>query len=131
MLILSEIICVCVCVSDAWQKDTHKMRVSELVAQVKLILDEDMENVQQLELIDILQKMGISYHFENEINRILDNIYVKKYYKNYHAEERELYTTALEFRLLRQHGFSISQGIFKLKCESCGILVPNVNFVHF
>ncbi|KAK6135671.1 hypothetical protein DH2020_030588 [Rehmannia glutinosa] len=66
-----------------------------------------MEVVQQLEFIDDLQKLGISYLFEDKINQILNHIYYDC--KNY---ERDLYSTALEFRLLRQHGFSISQEVF-------------------
>ncbi|KAI3445789.1 hypothetical protein Pfo_002454 [Paulownia fortunei] len=93
------------------------------MVQVKMLLEEEMEPVQQLELIDNLQRLGISYHFEDKINQILNCIYQgHKYYKNY---ERDLYSTALEFRLLRQHGFSISQGI-RLFQERQGDFKPSL-----
>ncbi|KAL2483466.1 terpene synthase 02 [Forsythia ovata] len=80
--------------------------------QVKMMLDEAVEPLDQLELIDNLQRLGISYHFENEIKQIL-SVINRKYSKNYQDSKiNDLYATALEFRLLRQHGFNVSQEIF-------------------
>ncbi|KAL2460391.1 cineole-1 [Abeliophyllum distichum] len=80
--------------------------------QVKMMLDEVVEPLDQLELIDNLQRLGISYHFENEIKQILWVIN-KKYSKiDQDSKINDLYATALEFRLLRQHGFNVSQEIF-------------------
>ncbi|CAN4078283.1 unnamed protein product [Withania somnifera] len=60
-------------------------------------------SLEQLELIDILQRLGIYYHFEEEIDGVLKQIYLKN---------GELYGTALEFRLLRQQGYHAPQEIF-------------------
>ncbi|KAI3445787.1 hypothetical protein Pfo_002452 [Paulownia fortunei] len=96
--------------SSEYTEERYLTRASELVVQVKMLLEEEMKPVQQLELIDKLQRMGISYHFEDKINQILSCIHRKqKYCKNYEAEERVLHSTALGFRLLRQHSFSVSQ----------------------
>ncbi|KAL2476851.1 Tricyclene synthase [Forsythia ovata] len=84
-------------------------RASELKMQVKMMLDESKEPLDQLELIDDLQRLGISYHFQDEIKQIL-TIINKKYSENHEPEIKDLYATALEFRLLRQHGFNVSQG---------------------
>ncbi|KAL2477434.1 Tricyclene synthase [Forsythia ovata] len=86
-------------------------RDSELKMQVKMMLDEAVEPLDQLELIDDLQRLGISYHFQDEIKQIL-TIINKKYSENHEPEIKDLYATALEFRLLRQHGFNVSQEIF-------------------
>nr|XP_009757910.1 PREDICTED: 5-epi-aristolochene synthase 1-like [Nicotiana sylvestris] len=59
-----------------------------------------------LNLIDIIERLGISYHFEKEIDEILDQIY------NQNSNCNDLCTSALQFRLLRQHGFNISPEIF-------------------
>ncbi|XP_022896311.1 (-)-alpha-terpineol synthase-like [Olea europaea var. sylvestris] len=80
--------------------------------QVKMMLDKTVEPLDQLELIDNLQRLGISYHFENEIKQIL-SVINKKYSKNdQQSKIEDLYATALEFRLLRQHGFKVSEEIF-------------------
>ncbi|XP_070032975.1 5-epi-aristolochene synthase-like [Nicotiana tomentosiformis] len=59
-----------------------------------------------LNLIYIIERLGISYHFEKEIDDILDQIY------NHNSNFDDLGTSALQFRLLRQHGFNISPEIF-------------------
>ncbi|KAH6759072.1 hypothetical protein C2S51_019307 [Perilla frutescens var. frutescens] len=95
----------------------HLKREAELIEQVKMLLEEEMEAVQQLELVDDLKNLGLSYFFEDQIKQILTFIYNE--HKCFHsnsiieAEEiRDLYFTALGFRLLRQHGFQVSQEVF-------------------
>ncbi|KZV37529.1 terpene synthase 10-like [Dorcoceras hygrometricum] len=90
---------------------TYATRACELKEQVKTMLEDgDMWGVDRLELIDDLQKMGICYHFEDEIRKILTCIWETRYAKK--KEIGDLFSTALEFRLLRQHGFFVSQDIF-------------------
>nr|ATY48638.1 bornyl diphosphate synthase [Phyla dulcis] len=102
--------------SSQFTEDRYLERASELVVQVKKLLEEELtEPIQQLELIDDLQNMGVSYHFEDEIKQILKSMYddrVKKYNSKDSKNVRDLYSTALEFRLSRQHGFTISQEVF-------------------
>ncbi|MCE3049868.1 hypothetical protein HAX54_046022 [Datura stramonium] len=56
--------------------------------------------------------LGIYYHFEEEIDRVLKQIYVNYNKTDHHngLKNEELYATALEFRLLRQHGYHAPQG---------------------
>ncbi|CAA3018299.1 terpene synthase 10-like, partial [Olea europaea subsp. europaea] len=89
--------------------ERYATRSSELKMQVKMIHDKTVKPLDQLELIDNLQRLGISYHFENEINQIL-SVINKKYSENdQQSKIKDLYATALEFRLLRQHGFKVSE----------------------
>ncbi|CBI31301.3 hypothetical protein VitviT2T_029118 [Vitis vinifera] len=65
----------------------------------------------QLKFIDAIQRLGVAYHFENEIEQALQSTY-----DNYHGIadiNDDLYDVALRFRLLRQQGFNISCDIFK------------------
>lgn len=79
-----------------------------LKEEVRVILREVVNDVDQLETIDVLQRLGVAYHFNNEIRNILENVH-----NNMDTLKRKnnLYVTALAFRLLRQHGFNISTGI--------------------
>ncbi|EYU17869.1 hypothetical protein MIMGU_mgv11b019604mg, partial [Erythranthe guttata] len=52
-----------------------------------------------IKLVDALERLGLAYHFETEIEEKLEQIY------NDEGEDYDLCTTALRFRLLRQHGF--------------------------
>ena len=77
--------------------------VATLIEQVKMLLQRE----QRLELIDDLQKLGISCHFLHEIAQIL----YSKYLNKNEVDEKDLYSTTLRFRLLRQYGFIVSQGL--------------------
>ena len=74
-----------------------------------MLNDRNMKPLDQLEIIDNLQRLGLSYHFEDEIYSIMNIIYGKNSEKS--SKRDHLYAKALEFRLLRQHGFNISQGV--------------------
>ncbi|MCL7038750.1 hypothetical protein MKW94_006076, partial [Papaver nudicaule] len=59
-----------------------------------------------LKLVNIIQRLGIGYHFADEIKAALCNI---KDENNYSWEKEDLFMQAVRFRLLRQHGFEVSQ----------------------
>ncbi|KAM7473822.1 hypothetical protein LguiB_021065 [Lonicera macranthoides] len=82
---------------------------------------DDDAAAQQLMLIDVIQQLGVAYHFENEIGEALNNhLQVKN--NLLHAssgegdkineEDDQLYMVALRFRLLRQHGHPVTCDIF-------------------
>ncbi|XP_057812515.1 terpineol synthase, chloroplastic-like [Salvia miltiorrhiza] len=96
--------------NSVFTEDKYSTRASELVVQVKKLLGEESNWFMQLELIDDLQKLGICYHFNHQINQVLNHIYLEQKYCN--NSERDLSSTALAFRLLRQHGFRVSQEVF-------------------
>ncbi|KAL0357017.1 UNVERIFIED_CONTAM: (-)-alpha-terpineol synthase [Sesamum calycinum] len=105
--------------NSEYTDERYLRRVSELKVEVKkmLVQEKEMWTVEELELVDDLQKLGISYHFEDEINQMLGCLYEQKYgggknNSDSEGKERDLYSTALEFRLLRQHGFSVPQEVF-------------------
>nr|GME04744.1 (-)-alpha-terpineol synthase-like [Ipomoea batatas]GME16539.1 (-)-alpha-terpineol synthase-like [Ipomoea batatas] len=69
--------------------------------------------LEQLELIDALQRLGLSRHFTHEINNILASMHamITSNDKPIPMDD-SLYETALQFRLLRQEGFQIAQEMF-------------------
>uniref|UniRef100_A0A6I9RJN4 Alpha-humulene synthase-like n=1 Tax=Elaeis guineensis var. tenera TaxID=51953 RepID=A0A6I9RJN4_ELAGV len=81
-------------------------RVGELKEEVKNLLKHANDHLQGMELIDTLQRLGVAYHFEREIDEILSQIY------NAHIEGEDLHAVALHFRLLRQHGYNIPSSVF-------------------
>ncbi|MCD7453791.1 Vetispiradiene synthase 1 [Datura stramonium] len=67
--------------------------------------------VEKLNLIDIVERLGIAYHFEKQIEDMLDQIYNAD--PNFEAHEYDdLTTLSVQFRILRQHGYNISPKIF-------------------
>uniref|UniRef100_A0A2C9UWS1 Uncharacterized protein n=1 Tax=Manihot esculenta TaxID=3983 RepID=A0A2C9UWS1_MANES len=88
--------------------EVYTNRISKLKEEVRLILlKQAVDPLDQLQLIDTLQRLGLAYHFEDEIKSILMSIY-----SHNNARREDLYATALEFRLLREHGYKIPQEIF-------------------
>ncbi|PIN00872.1 Exo-alpha-bergamotene synthase [Handroanthus impetiginosus] len=89
----------------------------------------DKDYLDQLKLIDNLQRLDISKHFDDQIRIILDNIFPQtiKHCCDEHLE-KDLYAVALQFRLLRQHevfcSFMDEVGNFKtcLRGDVKGIL---------
>ncbi|KAL2495304.1 cineole-1 [Forsythia ovata] len=82
-----------------------------LKEKMRIIISEMEDQPDQLELIDNLQRLDVSYHFQDEIKKILDHIHpTNKDYDN--QNEKDLYSTALKFRILRQNGYQVPQEVF-------------------
>ncbi|WCJ31656.1 Myrcene synthase chloroplastic [Euphorbia peplus] len=80
-------------------------RIRNLKEQVRMMLNNvKIISLEQLELIDTLQRLGLAYHFQAQIQNVLNTIHI---YNN-NESNKDLHATALQFRLLRQHGFNIS-----------------------
>ena len=55
--------------------ESYTKRVNKLKEEVRMMLDKMVDPINKLELIDLLQKLGLSYHFEDDIKKLLKNIY--------------------------------------------------------
>nr|Q5SBP5.1 RecName: Full=Gamma-cadinene synthase; AltName: Full=(+)-gamma-cadinene synthase [Ocimum basilicum]AAV63787.1 gamma-cadinene synthase [Ocimum basilicum] len=64
--------------------------------------------IKQMIFIDTLERLGLAYHFETEIEHKLQKIYDD----NVCGDDCDLFTTALRFRLLRQHRHHVSCDVF-------------------
>ncbi|XP_028761757.1 (-)-germacrene D synthase-like [Neltuma alba] len=74
----------------------------------KLIVAPVEDPTQKLNLIDNVKRLGVSYHFESEIEEILQNMH-----KNPPPfKGRDLHAISLYFRLLRQQGYHAPSDIF-------------------
>ncbi|XP_039016299.1 terpene synthase 10-like [Hibiscus syriacus] len=90
-----------------YQEESFNEQAMTLVGEVRMMLEKATEPLEKLELIDTLQRLGLSYHFQKETKRILESIRSEISWK-----KDNLYATALEFRLLRQHGYNVTQEAF-------------------
>ncbi|EEF38934.1 (+)-delta-cadinene synthase isozyme A, putative [Ricinus communis] len=78
----------------------------------RMIISETQKPSGKLKLIDVIQRLGIAYHFEEEIGEVIEQVY-----SNYDDDE-DLYDIALRFRLLRQQGYNVSSDVFD-KFKDC------------
>lgn len=84
--------------------------VQRMKEEVKDTLERENHLLAKLELIDAIQRLGLQYHFENDIKRALQVI---RDDSNDACFSNDLHSTALRFRLLRQHGYDLSQDAFQ------------------
>ena len=110
-VIVSNAISVFICyikVMKIQEEDSVLKKLEELKEEARSMFVAAEKHSEKLSLIDSLQCLGLSYHFEDEINKILDQIQ-----NSAHVDEEDvedLYIVALKFRLLRQRGFFVSCG---------------------
>ncbi|KAJ3679565.1 hypothetical protein LUZ60_017576 [Juncus effusus] len=87
-------------------KEQLSIRTKEVKERlIKMILSKT-DTCEVINLIDTVEHLGIGYHFEKEINCVMQNIDISKF------ESDALHDVALRFRILRQHGFHVSADEF-------------------
>ncbi|KAK2989569.1 hypothetical protein RJ640_029522, partial [Escallonia rubra] len=100
--------------------ESYTRRADTLKRDIRRMLDQVEEPLNKFQLIDTLQRLGISYHFEVEIKRTLERIHSNTNKSNRWNKEADLYAIALEFRLYRQHGFDVPQDVFNSFKDEAG-----------
>ncbi|EPS65936.1 mercene synthase, partial [Genlisea aurea] len=101
-------------INEEYSEENYIKRASELRQQVEKLVRKEMEEksvTETLKLVDALHKLCLSYLFENEIKNIMSRAYERNREEEMEGR-RDLYSVALEFRLLRQYGYNISQDVF-------------------
>lgn len=83
-----------------------------------MMLVNEMDPLEKLELIDTLQRLGLSFHFEDEIETTLKKISTDQSCVAWKKDS--LYATAIEFKLFRQHGYYVSQDVFSSFMDEVG-----------
>lgn len=91
------------------QAKKYTEKAEKLKSEVQIIIDTTKHQRDQLELIDNLQRLDISNHFEDGVQKLLQSIYLTVQCHDKQMDQ-DLYVTALKFRLLRQHGYCVPQG---------------------
>ncbi|KVH95545.1 Terpene synthase, metal-binding domain-containing protein [Cynara cardunculus var. scolymus] len=106
----------------------EKQLVEELTEEIrkKLFITASSihEPLQQIQLIDAIQRLGVAYHFEKEIEEALQHVYRTYGHQGIH-NNNNLQSVSLWFRILRQQGFNVSPEIFKNHMDEKGNLLSN------
>nr|WBW04473.1 terpene synthase [Ficus esquiroliana] len=96
--------------TEAVEVLTEQQEVQKMKEEVKRMFAVAAPNPSEtLELIDTIQRLGLDYHFEDEISEKLrenKKISLDKY-------NSDLHIVSLWFRLLRQEGYNVSSVIFE------------------
>jgi len=91
-----------------WQVSEEKMieRADKLKGEVCGLFEACKNVVEKLDLVDVLQRLGIDHHFQEQIATTLSIIHNQSDEFN----SSDLHEVCLRFRLLRQHGFWVPAG---------------------
>ncbi|KAJ1261737.1 hypothetical protein BS78_09G054100 [Paspalum vaginatum] len=85
-------------------------RRDELVQKVRCMIQEFTRNKENLlpgmKTVDALERLGLSYHFEEDISKFMDVLSSK-------PVRGDLFAVSLQFRLLRQHHYDVISDVFK------------------
>ncbi|WCJ17888.1 Terpene synthase 5 [Euphorbia peplus] len=93
--------------------ESHSKEVEELKIKVKnMLLHSTIELTESIHFINLLCRLGISYHFEDEINKQLHHIFTMLP-KLLEDDDYDLCTLANLFRVLRQYGYNMTSDVFK------------------
>ncbi|MED6130892.1 hypothetical protein PIB30_004752 [Stylosanthes scabra] len=95
------------------QVERLEERARKLEEEVRGLMKKvEIEPLSLLELMDNVERLGMTYKFEDDIKTALQNTIVPLLHDNT-INKYGLHATALSFRLLRQHGFNVSPDVFE------------------
>ncbi|KAJ6854528.1 terpene synthase 10 [Populus alba x Populus x berolinensis] len=97
--------------TSKYKGEPYIARSEKLKANIRMMLANASKPLDQLELIDTLERLGLSYQFVDEIKSTLKGLFDENHIENTETVH-DLYATALEFRLLRQRGYLVPQEVF-------------------
>ncbi|KAK1575092.1 hypothetical protein Q3G72_002520 [Acer saccharum] len=80
----------------------------EEVKEMLIAPPTDDDPAKKVGFINLLCRLGVSYHFKSEIDQQLNHIFDAHYSQLKEHHDYDLYTVALLFRVFRQHGYKMS-----------------------
>lgn len=96
------------------------MQVREMYAKENEALKQEMKRIllattnskptDKIKFINTLERLGVSYHFEKEIEELLQQMFDAHAKFQDNIQDFDLFTLGVYFRILRQHGYKISCG---------------------
>ncbi|XP_059668963.1 valerianol synthase TPS8-like [Cornus florida] len=90
--------------------EMHAKEIEGLKEEVRsMLVTAQSKPVEKINLINTIERLGISYHFEKEIEDQLE----QTFHSLEDLQDNDLCTTTISFRVFRQHGYNMSCDIFK------------------
>ncbi|KAL4273730.1 hypothetical protein GQ457_13G000900 [Hibiscus cannabinus] len=92
--------------------DSLTKEMDSLKEEVKdMLMASTVDPIENVKLIDTLLRLGVSYHFENDIETQLESFF-NAHQNLFSGDGRDLNSTSIVFRVFRQYGFKMSCDVF-------------------
>ncbi|KAL4180251.1 hypothetical protein AMTRI_Chr13g124310 [Amborella trichopoda] len=104
--------------------ESYKIRAEDLRQQATLIFEATDDPMAQMEVVDKIERLGIGYLFEDQIKTVLDAIYTDNIGG---SSGNDLHAVARRFRILREHGYSVSPDVFNPFKDGDGSFITKVS----
>ncbi|XP_004487383.1 probable terpene synthase 11 [Cicer arietinum] len=95
------------------QSDDRSKSLEQVIRRSREVLLNSSDPILTLKMIDSIQGLGISHHFEDEINIQLGRIC------NWDTSQ-DIFATSLQFRLLRHNGYPTTSDVFRKFLDKSG-----------
>ncbi|XP_030459491.2 probable terpene synthase 12 [Syzygium oleosum] len=103
-------------------------RVQMLEQEVRSAMnDENAEFSTVLALVDDIQRLGLSFLFDEDVMRALHRYHHSLDEGCMNRDKKTLHGTALCFRILRQNGFEVSQDVFRIFMDEQGTFMESLS----
>ncbi|KAL4273924.1 hypothetical protein GQ457_13G000940 [Hibiscus cannabinus] len=100
--------------------DSLTKEIDPLKEKVKdMLMASAADPIHNVKLIDTLLRLGVSYHFENDIQNQLETIF-SSLQNLFSGDGHDLNTTSIVFRVFRQYGFKMSCVVFNKFTDTDG-----------
>ena len=86
--------------------------MKELKEEVRnILMDNSMDILNKTKLIDEVERLGLHYFYDNEINELLSRIFQELSRNDFDVmNDYDLHNVASQFRLFREHGYKMPSG---------------------
>ncbi|KAH9602228.1 hypothetical protein KSS87_000068 [Heliosperma pusillum] len=111
---------VCFTPQHLLMMEKYEKEMEPLKEEVRKLLNEKgSSSEEKMKLIDAVERLGVHYFYDNEINESISQIFEQLCRKDFNIDY-DLHTTASHFRILRQHGHKLPCDVFKKFTEKEG-----------
>ncbi|CAL5408565.1 unnamed protein product [Camellia sinensis] len=87
----------------------QEQQLEEVRSVLRKVVEEE-DSLKGLVMIDALQRLGINYHFREDIENVLHSQYMNSGSHSFTDQHDDLYEVSTRFRLLRQQGYNVPTG---------------------
>ncbi|KAJ9549367.1 hypothetical protein OSB04_021910 [Centaurea solstitialis] len=117
---------------DDCKQIMFKETIEDLEKKVVVALNNENGSLKLMELIDSIEKLGLSHRFQDNLRRALEKIASTNgncigQDEEEEEEEETLHAASLRFRLLRQYGYNVSEDFLWRFMDSHGSFMRCLN----